>query len=100
MSINLYGHPFSSYTQKALVALYENATPFDFKPLGPETPENYAALMRHWPLAKFPLLEEGSAVVFEATAIIEYLDLKHSGATRFIPAGEAAVQVRMLDRVF
>ena len=25
----LYAHPFSSYSQKALVALYENGTPFE-----------------------------------------------------------------------
>ena len=24
MSLALYGHPFSSYTQKVLIALYEN----------------------------------------------------------------------------
>ncbi|HEY1228654.1 MAG TPA: glutathione S-transferase family protein, partial [Ramlibacter sp.] len=29
MAVALYGHPFSSYTQKALVALYENGTPFE-----------------------------------------------------------------------
>jgi len=28
MSLQLFGHPFSSYTMKALIALYENATPF------------------------------------------------------------------------
>ena len=36
MSLTLYGHPFSSYTQKALIALYENDTPFTFKVLTPE----------------------------------------------------------------
>jgi len=40
MTLVLYGHPFSSYTQKALIALYENATPFEFKVLGPSTPES------------------------------------------------------------
>ena len=30
MALALYGHPFSSYTQKVLIALHENATPFDF----------------------------------------------------------------------
>ena len=29
MSLKLYAHPFSSYCQKVLVALYENDTPFD-----------------------------------------------------------------------
>ena len=44
MTLVLYGHPFSSYSQKALIALYENATPFEFKVLGPSTPENFEAL--------------------------------------------------------
>ncbi|MET0508168.1 MAG: glutathione S-transferase family protein, partial [Burkholderiaceae bacterium] len=27
----LYGHPFSSYTWKTLIALYANATEFEFR---------------------------------------------------------------------
>ena len=30
----LWGHPFSSYTWKALIALYANETPFEFDPGG------------------------------------------------------------------
>ena len=33
MTIELYAHPFSSYCQKVLIALYENATPFDWRVL-------------------------------------------------------------------
>ena len=29
--MELYAHPFSSYCQKVLIALYENATPFEFR---------------------------------------------------------------------
>jgi len=29
----LYAHPFSSYCQKVLIALYENATAFEFRML-------------------------------------------------------------------
>jgi glutathione S-transferase len=29
----LYAHPFSSYCQKVLIALYENETPFTFRML-------------------------------------------------------------------
>ena len=29
--LTLYAHPFSSYCQKVLVALYENATPFNLR---------------------------------------------------------------------
>ena len=31
MSLVLYAHPFSSYCQKVLVALYENGTLFDYR---------------------------------------------------------------------
>jgi len=54
MTLVLYSHPFSSYTQKALIALYENATPFEFKVLGPATPGNFEALKKLWPIAKLP----------------------------------------------
>ena len=38
----LYAHPFSSYCQKVLVALYENAIPFEYCHL--EDPMHSAAL--------------------------------------------------------
>jgi glutathione S-transferase len=99
--IQLFGHPFSSYTWKALIALYETDTPFDFRMIDPEHPENGAELARRWPLAKFPLLVDGARVVFEATAVIEYLAAFHSGPVRLIPSDvESAVRVRQLDRVF
>ena len=31
MTLALYGHPFSSYTWKALIALYANGTDFEFR---------------------------------------------------------------------
>lgn len=101
MTIALYGHPFSSYTQKALIAFYENGLPFEFKMIAPEAPENYDRLKRAWPIAKFPMIEDGETNVFESTAIIEYLDVKHPGSVRFIPDDDdAAIEARMLDRVF
>jgi hypothetical protein len=33
MSLTLYAHPFSSYCQKVLVALWENGTPFTYRHL-------------------------------------------------------------------
>lgn len=98
--IALYGHPFSSYTQKALIALYERGTPFDYRTLADDG-TNYAALKALWPLGKMPVLAEGGTTVFEATAIIEYLEAAHPGPARLLPADPvAAVAVRMMDRVF
>jgi len=101
VSLQLFGHPFSSYTMKALIALYENDTPFEFRILDPDHPENMAELTRRWPVARFPLLIDGEATVFETSAIIEHLAAFHPGRVPLIPAdAKAAMPVRMLDRVF
>ena len=42
MALSLFAHPFSSYCQKALVALYENGTPFTYRLLDQGEPENFA----------------------------------------------------------
>ncbi len=99
--LELYGHPFSSYTQKVLVALYENATPFVLREIGPDHPDTVADWLRRWPMARFPLLVEGGRHWAEASVIIEYLGLAHPGPVRLIPADPvAALEVRMLDRFF
>ncbi|CAD6517887.1 Glutathione S-transferase [Paraburkholderia hiiakae] len=101
MSLALYGHPFSSYTQKVLVALYENNTPFEFRGIGPDTPEHTAQWLGRWPLRKFPVLVDGERNVAETSIIIEYLQLKHPGPVRLLPADPmAALDVRFLDRFF
>lgn len=101
MSLVVYGHLFSSYTWKVLIALYENATPFEFRAVSPDNPENIAEWMRRWPLRKFPLLVDGDRQVAETSVIIEYLQLKHPGPVRLLPADPlAALDVRFLDRVF
>jgi glutathione S-transferase len=101
MTLELYGHAFSSYTWKALIALYENDTLFTFRPIDSSHADNGAALARLSPMGKFPLLTDGDRAVFESTAIIEYLDAAYPGAVRFVPGDAiAAVEVRMLDRVF
>jgi glutathione S-transferase len=96
--MKLYAHPFSSYSQKALIALYENATPFEYRSL--QDDQANAELASLWPLKRFPVLVDQGRTVLEATTIIEHLDIHHAGRVRFIPAGDAGIEVRMLDRVF
>lgn len=101
MPLALYGHPFSSYTQKALIALYENGTPFEFRCISPDTPQHSAEWLRRWPLAKFPLLVDGGRGIAETSIVIEYLQLAHPGPVRLLPADPmAALDVRFLDRFF
>jgi glutathione S-transferase len=101
MSLALYGHLFSSYTQKVLIALYENGLHFEFRSLQPETPQHAAEWLRRWPLRKFPLLVDGERTIAETSIIIEYLQLEHPGPVRLLPADpRAALDVRFLDRFF
>lgn len=97
----LYGHPFSSYTWKATIALYANATPFEARTLDGDHPKHAAFVAEAGPLGQFPVLKDGETVVFEATSIIEHLQLHHPGPTPLLPADpDAAREMRMIDRVF
>lgn len=99
MTLKLYGHPFSSYTQKALIALYENETPFQFCSL--EDKQAAAEWIGLWPIKRFPLLLDDDRSVMEASVVIEYLDLHHPGRSPLLPTDRhAAVEVRFLDRFF
>ncbi|HSG56689.1 MAG TPA: glutathione S-transferase family protein [Paracoccaceae bacterium] len=96
--LELYGHPFSSYTWKALIPLYALDIPFTFHEVMPGGNDLVASAS---PLGKFPMLVDGNAVLFEATIIIEHLAITRPEARGLIPADPAAaVEARMLDRVF
>lgn len=101
MPLILFTHPFASYCQKALIALYENETPFTPRILDKSDPSTFAEFEALWPLKKFPLLLDGSQAIAEATIIIEYLDTYHTGPVRMIPADpKSALEVRFIDRFF
>lgn len=101
MAPALYGHPFSSFTQKALIALYENSTAFEFRLLGPDQPAHQAELKLRSPMGKFPMLVDGGRSLVEASVIIEYLQQVYPGPVRLIPDDPAAaLEVRFLDRFF
>jgi len=99
--LKLYAHPFSSYSQKAQIALYENAVPFEYRELSSPDGDAARELAALWPLKRFPVLVDGDRTVLEATAIIEYLAVRYPGPVELIPRDpDAAVDVRMMDRVF
>ncbi len=99
MSLTLYSHPFSSYCQKALVALWENEIPFTYRSLEePGAADERTAL---WPLGRFPVLVDEGRTIVESSIIIEHLDIYHAGAVRFLPDDRgAALEVRFMDRFF
>jgi glutathione S-transferase len=101
--LKLYYHPFASYCQKALIALYEKDLPFQpvFIDLG--DPEHRARLASVWPMMKFPVLrhEEVLRIIPESSLIIEYLDELAPHRARMIPEDpRAALRARHWDRFF
>lgn len=101
MALKLYGHHFSSYTWKALIALYANDTRFEFHAVGGGNPADDEFIKTASPLGKFPVLVDGDTTVFEATSIVEYLHIHHPGPSPLLPQEPAAAaNIRMVDRVF
>lgn len=103
MTLTLYFHPFSSYCQKALMALYENGTPFTAKVINLGDPASAGELKAVWPLAKFPVLrdEVRGETVPESSVIVEYLARYYPGPVGLIPADpDLALKVRARDRFF
>lgn len=101
MSLELHGHPFSSYTWKALIPLYANETPFEFRQMETDRPLSEQFAGKAHPGGHIPVLVDADAVVVEATSIVEHLAVHHPGPAPLIPSDPAqAVVARMLDRVF
>ncbi|URK88938.1 glutathione S-transferase family protein [Rhizobium sp. RCAM05350] len=101
MKPQLFAHPFSSYCQKVLVAIYENGTAFEYRMLSPDEADTVEEWQSIWPIKRFPVLKDGENAVMEATIIIEYLMLNYPGSVRLIPDDpQAALRTRMMDRFF
>ena len=98
----LYGHSFSSYTWKAQIALHAIGVDYDFREIDADHPQHNEFVQAHGgPLGKFPVLVDDDVVIFEATAIVEYLALHHAGNTQLVPDDrDRALGVRIVDRVF
>ncbi|CAN7665670.1 glutathione S-transferase family protein [Bradyrhizobium sp. LjRoot220] len=103
MSLTLYFHPLASFCWKALIALYENDTPFTPKLVDLGNPAERAALLKLWPIGKFPVLQDDARgeIVPESTIVIEYLDRHYPGHQRLIPGdADRALQTRLRERFY
>ncbi|MGX1110620.1 MULTISPECIES: glutathione S-transferase family protein [Bradyrhizobium] len=101
MSLTLHYHPLSSFCWKALIALYENGTPFKPNMVNLGDPAERAALLALSPIGRFPVLrdETRGETVPESSIVIEYLDRHYPGAVRLIPEDpDLALQTRLRDR--
>ena len=103
MSLKLYFHPLSSFCQKALIALYENDTPFEPTMVNLFDEASAAAFKKIWPIGKSPVLrdEARDRTVPESSIIIEYLAQHYPGKSRLVPEdADLARQTRLRDRFF
>jgi glutathione S-transferase len=101
--LKLYFHPLSSFSQKVLIAFYENDIVFEPHIVNLGDPDSAAAFKQIWPIGKFPVLrdEASDRTVPESSIIIEYLQQHYPGRTRLVPEDvEAARQTRLRDRFF
>jgi glutathione S-transferase len=103
MTLKLYFHPFSSFCQKVLIALYENETAFEPRIVDLTDADASAEFKQVWPIGKFPVLrdEARNRTVPESSIIIEYLTQHYPGRTQLLPRDEElALQTRMADRFY
>jgi glutathione S-transferase len=99
MTLALYAHPLSSFSQKALIALRELGLEFEFRQVSPDHPEASAALRAQSPFGKMPLLLDGDLVLPESTLIVEHLN-ERAGGGRLLPADPALrMEARLIDRI-
>src|SRR5262245_30101500 len=103
MALVLLFHPFASFCQKALVALYENDVPFEPRLIDLGDAASSAELKRLWPIGKFPVLrdEAKNRTIPESSMIIEYLARHYPGKTALVPEDpDLAWETRLRDRFF
>ncbi|MGO4842172.1 glutathione S-transferase family protein, partial [Rhizobiaceae sp. 2RAB30] len=95
--------PLASFCWKALIALYENGTPFEAVIVDLGDPVSRAAFLKLAPIGKMPVLrdEDRDMTVPESTILIDYLDRLYPGPAKLLPADpDLALQVRLADRFY
>jgi glutathione S-transferase len=103
MALEFHYHPFASFCQKVLIALYENDTQFEPHLVDLADDEARARFYALWPLGKMPVLRDTARgrTIPESSIVIEYLARHYPGNVELVPAdGDLALQTRLQDRFF
>lgn len=103
MSLTYHYHPLASFCWKALIALYENDTPFVSVLVDLTDEQSRSAFLKLSPIGKMPVLRDDrrDCTIPESTIIIDYLDRHYPGVTRFIPEdADLALKTRLRDRFY
>ncbi|RCK41418.1 glutathione S-transferase family protein [Thalassospira profundimaris] len=101
MPITFYGHYFSSFCQKALIAFYEHGLDYTFREIDFQNDEIMQELGALWPIRKMPVIVDQNRTVIESSIIVEYVDERYHRDFRLIPQdADRAIEVRFMDRFF
>jgi glutathione S-transferase len=103
MALKLYYHPLASFCWKALIPLYENATPFEGSIVDLTDETSAAAFKKIWPIARFPVLRDDARdrTIPESSIIVEYLDRHYPGRVALLPQdADLARETRFRDRFY
>lgn len=90
MALVVHGHPISTYTRAARLALEEKGVAYALATITPAEMKSPEHLARH-PFGKMPFLEHDGFWLYEARAILEYADAAFDGPSlRAVGAKRAA----------
>ena len=99
--MKLYYFPLSTYSQKALMALYEKNVEFEPVLVNLQDEAQRAEYRQRYPIGKVPLLvRDDDWMIPESSIIVEYVDTHFEDGPRLIPADpDRARQTRFMDRM-
>lgn len=101
MPITFYGHQFSAYCQKALVAFYEHGVDYTLRPIDFEDSEILAEFEKIWPLKRMPVIIDAGRTIIESSVIIEHIDVHYNAGHQLVPHNPVkALETRFMDRFF
>jgi glutathione S-transferase len=100
VSLSLYYHPLSSYSQKVLIALYEKGFEFERNIVNLTDEEAREEYRKIYPMGKIPLLVlNHGPLIPESSIIVEYLD-SLGGFPLISQDPDVARKTRFKDRMF
>ena len=99
--MKLYYFPPSTYSQKALLALYEKGVDFEKHHVNMFDPEQRAKYQALYEICKIPLLiPDDDHMIPESSIIVEYLDQRFDNGPQLIPQDpEKSRKTRFMDRM-
>lgn len=101
MSITFYGHPFSAYCKKVLIAFYEHDLAYELRQIDFEGSSALDEFSEIWPIKRMPVIVDQGRPVIESSIIIEHIDQHYHRDVRLVPQdSQSALESRFMDRFF